>query len=378
MGGKASAPAPPDFGPLAAASERAAEYSLQIAQEQLDWARQQYFLDRDVSDLVIESALEQMDQMSADAARDRARYEAIYQPLEDQLVQEAVEYDSPWRREEQAGMAQADVSQQFELGRQAAAQRLEGFGIDPGQVRAGAMDVSTRMQEAAARASAGNAARQQVEGMGRAMRAGAVDIGRGYPAQILGSTGMGMQAGNQAVNAGIATTATGSQAMGNPAQWMGQHNQALGTWWGGMNQMYGNQIDAFNAENRANAGAGQLPGMILGGAMRLATGGIFGNSGGAVPDPAELPPPDHGGMAVPDHASPSGGQVMDDVPARLQAGEFIIPEDAVRWHGEKTFHGLIEKAQKDRVEIPQRTGAIPEVGMIPPERPAVHTALPMG
>jgi hypothetical protein len=382
MGGKSSAPAPPDFTELAAASREAAEISAQVARENLDWAREQYFLDRDVSDLVIESALERLDRNDETAARDRERYEAIYQPLEDQAALDAQDYASPWKREEQAGMAMADVSQQFDLARNAATERLESFGIDPSQTRAGALDVSTRTQEAAARASAGNQSRQQTDMIGRALRDNAINTGKGYPGSIAQQYGTAIQSGNQAVNSGIATTATGGQTMGTGAQWQGLSNQAIGTWWGGQNQMYANQINAYQAENAANAQAMQLPGMILGGAMRLATGGIFGNTGGAVPEPgevaAQMPPGQHGGMAIPEGASPSRGAVTDDVPARLQPGEFIMPEAAVRWHGEKAMHAMIEKAQRESQEIPQRTGAIPEVAMMPQERPAVSTAIPMG
>jgi hypothetical protein len=388
MGGKSSAPAPPDYTELAAASREAAEISAQVAREQLEWAREQYFLDRDVTDLVIESALDRLDRNDANAAKDRARTEAIYQPLEDQFAQDAQDYNSPWRREEAAGLAMADVSQQFELARDAATQRLEGFGIDPSQTRAGAMDVSTRMQEAAARASAGNQSRQQSDAIGRALQAAAIDTGKGYSNAIAQSYNTAIQSGNQAVNSGIATTATGGQTMGTAPQWQQNANNAIGTWWTGTNQMYGNQIEAYKAENAANAQAMQLPGMILGGAMRLATGGIFGNTGGAVPEPSQLPgpqapqapqaPAQHGGMAIPEEASPTRGAVTDDVPARLQPGEFIMPESAVRWHGEKAMHAMIEKAQRESREIPQRTGAIPEVAMMPQERPAVSTAIPMG
>ena len=385
MGGKSSAPQQPDFGPLAAASKEAAEISAQVARENLDWAREQYFLDRDVSDLVIESALERLDRNDADAAKDRARQEAIYHPLEEQAALEAQDYNSPWKREEQAGIAMADVSQQFDMARNAAMERLADFGMDPSQTRAGAMDVSTRTQEAAARASAGNQSRQRTEAIGQTLLRDAINTGRGYGSQIAGAYNTAIQSGNQAVNSGIATTATGANAMGTGAQWQGLSNNAINGWWSGTNQMYGNQIEAYKAENAANAQAMQLPGMILGGAMRLATGGIFGNTGGAVPEPGQLPGPQapmpvqqHGGMAIPESASPSRGAVTDDVPARLQPGEFIMPESAVRWHGEKAMHAMIEKAQRESQQIPQRTGAIPEVAMMPQERPAVSTAIPMG
>lgn len=365
MGGKASAPAPPDYSALAAASERAAESSMVIAREQLDWAREQYFLDRDVADMVIESALERMERNDQFALRDRERYERIFQPLEEDLVADAERAQDPWEKERRAGMAQADVSQQFEAARQNAAQRLEGFGVDPSQIRAGALDIATRTQEAAARASAGNQARDQQENIGRVLRSEAINVGRGYPGQVAGAFGTAINSGNQAVNSGIATSATGGQNMGNPAQWQGTGVQAINGWWSGQNQMYANQVAAFDAENRANAGAMQLPGMILGGITRMATGGMFGASGGAVPE----------------EASPSRGAITDDVPARIQVGEFIVPEDTVRWVGEKSLHSLIEKSQRERQEMPQKSGAIPEVRPVPNEQPTFQSrpaALPVG
>ena len=74
MGGKSKAPPPPDYGPLAEASKEAAEVSAKIAREQLDWAKDQYFMDREVTDLVIESALDRLDTQDEVAAKDRERH----------------------------------------------------------------------------------------------------------------------------------------------------------------------------------------------------------------------------------------------------------------------------------------------------------------
>lgn len=381
MGGKAKAPPPPDYSELAAVSREAAEISAQVAREQLDWAREQDFMNREVAELVIEDSLERQEMNDLFALQDRDRYERIFQPLEDQLARDAEDAASPWKMEEAAGLAQADVSQQFAIARDAAQQRLESFGIDPSQTRAAALDRATGVQEAAARASAGNQARRQQEAVGRALRSEAINVGRGYPGQIVNSFGVATNSGNQAVNTGLATTQVGGQTMGNPATWQGNSIAAINGWWNGTNDMYRNQIAAFDAQNRANAGAMQLPGMILGGALRLATGGIGGADGGAVPSPGEIEAqvgPNHDGTPVSRELSPSRGAVVDDVPARLNAGEFIIPEDAVRWYGEKTFHQMVAKADKERQAIPLESGAEPEMMMLPAnERPAINTALPM-
>lgn len=57
---------------------------------------------------------------------------------------------------------------------------------------------------------------------------------------------------------------------------------------------------------------------------------------------------------MPPQASPSGGQAIDDVPAQLTAGEFVIPKDVVQWEGEKTFYGAIDKARKGRQQAISR------------------------
>jgi hypothetical protein len=70
------------------------------------------------------------------------------------------------------------------------------------------------------------------------------------------------------------------------------------------------------------------------------------------------------GGPVPNNASPSRGRVTDDVPARLNAGEFVMPRDVVQHLGTSHFHKLIEKSRKART------------GMAgPPARPTMRPAL---
>lgn len=75
--------------------------------------------------------------------------------------------------------------------------------------------------------------------------------------------------------------------------------------------------------------------------------------------------------AVPPTASPSGGRRTDDVHAALSVGEFVIPKRTVNWYGDKFFHKLIEKADKDQGQPPQPVG--PETG----PSPALMTEPPM-
>jgi hypothetical protein len=385
MGKKSDAPAAPDYGPLAAASEKSADYAFQLAQRQQDWAEKTYAENKGVSDIVISKALGALDQQTADAARDRARYESIYQPLEEQLAQEAQDYSTPERMEQEAGKAEADVAAQFEQARQTAQDRLEGFGVDPSQTRAGALDLGTRIAEAAAQSSAGNQARTNTENIGRALRSEAINVGRGYPGQIAGNMAGAGQAGNQAANTGLATTTSGANTMGTGGQWQGAGNQALAGWGNILNTGFSNQMDRFNANQDSSSGWGSLLGTVagtfMGGPAGAAIGGGIGSrlgfaGGGAIPDEA--------GMAIPPEASPSGGAIPDDVPAQIEggqpaqlnAGEFVIPEDVVKWVGEKGMQQFILKSRKEMQGGNGERPAQPQVG--PPPIPADSVgAIPM-
>jgi hypothetical protein len=413
MGGKNKAPPPPDYGPIAQASKEAAEVSAAVAREQLAWAREQYAMDREVSDTVVADALKRADEQDALARQDRSRYETLFQPLENQLVEEATSYNSEGRREYEAGRAQADVSQQFDAARTNAMAELESYGIDPTQTRAGALDVSIRTQEAAARAGAGNLSRERTAQTGRGLRSEAINIGRGLPGQAAQSLNAAIQSGNQAVNSGNATTATGAQTMGTGVQWQGQSNAALGTWGNTLNMGYQNQL-AANKQNQDNSsGLGSALGLIGGLATKFLPfsdervkdnitpvgktddgqtiyrfqykddpedvwqmglmaqevekvhpDAVYENEQGvkmvdyerALPVDSATSPTGPKmryaeGGAVPATHSPSGGKAIDDVDARLTAGEFVIPADVVRYKGEEFFNKLLVKSKQMREQV---------------------------
>lgn len=346
-GGKGSAPPPPDYTPIANASKEAAQISAELGREQLAWAKEQYASDKQITERVVNQFLSTQEINAATAAADRARYEKIYQPLEEKLVSEAETYASPERQAMEEGRAQAAVAQQFEQARDASLRQLESFGVDPTSTRAAALDIGLRAQQAASQAAAGNQARLATEATGRALRSEAINVGRGYPGQIAGQYGTAIQAGAGGVNAALAQTASGAQIMGTAPQYMGLQNQSLGTWSGALNAGYQNQLAAYNASNQ-DSGWGTALGLVGSAAIKfLADGG----------------PTDGGG--VPNDASPSDGAAIDDVPARLTAGEFVVPKDVAAWKGEEYFQKLIDQSRKAKSEA----SAKPAIGYAPAEEP---------
>lgn len=387
MGGKSKAPPPPDYSGVAAANQRAAELQYQMGQEQLSWAKETYASDKAVTDRVVNAALEQQAATDASAKADRERYEQIFQPLEENLVDDANSYASGQRQDYNAGRAMSDVSQQFNQARQNAQQQLESFGVDPSQTRAAALDISTRTQEAAARASAGNQSRMADEGVERTLRSEAINVGKGYPGQIAQSYGVSLSAGQTAGNTTLAQTASGASTMGTNTQYQGLGNQSNANWGNVLLGQDRNNIARFQAQTEANkqtSGVGSVLGLVGGLASKafaFEEGGPVPHEG-AIPDdmPPEQPqgtvmPMDHQGVSVDPALSPSRGAIPDDVPAQLNAGEFVIPRDVVSFKGEEFFQRTIQSARK-AAQSPDN--ARPSIADVPAGAPAIRTALPTG
>ena len=284
MGGKGSAPAPPDYSALAASSDTAARLARQTSSEQLDFAKQQYnqqapltaqFMQNmmDTSNLSMDAQRQNM----ANAQNSQDFYTSTYRPIESSFATQAQEYNSPARAAERSAAAQGDVAAAFAGQRSAALQTLEGFNIDPSQTRYGALDLGARISQAAAQAGAGTTSRNQTEATGLALQGEAINIGRGYPGQVAQAYGTATNAGNAAagqggagINAGLNTSSTYANMMGSPTQWAGLSNQATGMGINAMNTGFGNQMAQFNAntaiaQNQAS-GLGGLAGAAIGAA----------------------------------------------------------------------------------------------------------------
>lgn len=375
MGGKNSAPAAPNYKELAAASLKSAEYSFQLGKDQLAWAKQQYASDKNMIDKVVNAAVNRSAINDAAAAKDRARYEQIYQPLEDQAAREAGDYATPERTNLEMGKAQATVGQNFDAARNAATANLESYGVDPTSTRFAALDANSRIQEAAAKAGAANNSRTQTEAIGRALRSEAINVGRGYPGQVAGTYGTAIQSANSGVNSALAGTASGANTMGTGTQWTGMGQNGLMNTSNIQNAGYNSQLAQYNANQAASSGLGTLAGGVLGAAG--AAGGfapLFAGfaEGGAVGE--NVTP----GGNIPVEASASRGKAIDDVPAMLTAGEFVVPKDVMAWKGEEFFQNMIKKSREAKPQAPAKAQykAVPDQAPNFVSRP--NAALPTG
>jgi len=132
--------------------------------------------------------------------------------------------------------------------------------------------------------------------------------------------------------------------------------------------------------------AGAMAGGSLGSSLGKSAGNAVAAQGGKIPPMGRRVPrryaqggaidtslPGAGNLVTPE-MSPSGGEEVDDVPAVVSEGEFVIPERTVDWFGEQYFQKLIMKSDKERE---QQTVAAPDI--VPDDDsqgPAVDTSAP--
>lgn len=253
---KDAAPAPdPD-----PAIGEAAKINAQLGVDFLDFSKEQFKVStaRQVEqDKIAKQIADQ--QMAASkqsqewATADRDRYETVFQPLQDEFIDTAKNWDSAERQDKLSAEAKADVQNNTAMARQATDRNMASMGVDPTSGRYAGVARAGDMASGLASAGAENNARNQVRKEGVAMRADAVNMGNGLavnPATSLGlssSTGSaayGTTAGNNAQAAGLG----GIVGNGYQGAMNGYNSQASI-----LNQQYGNQLNAWQAQTQADA-----------------------------------------------------------------------------------------------------------------------------
>lgn len=265
MGGKSSSPSSPDYSALASASEYAADKEAQTSQDQLDWAKSEYNDIAPYTKSYLQSMSDASNQNLEQAKEQQSFYNQYYKPIEAQFATTAEGYNAPARAAQQSAAAQADVANQFAAQRQASLQSLEGYGIDPSQTRYGALDLGTRISQAAAQSAAGTQSRLNTEATGLALQGEAINVGRGYSSAIAQSYQTAQQSGASGISAANQTYGTGANAMGTGVQWGNLSNQSLGTSINAKNAQFSNELAAYNAENAVSSSQSSGIGSLIGG-----------------------------------------------------------------------------------------------------------------
>lgn len=241
-----------------------------LTAEQWDWVKAEYEKaapDRaaasEMARKVSQAQLDSMglqDQVTKSYIEDR---DNLFRPLEQKIVTEANEYDTPERREAKAGQAVADVGQQVSLAQAAQTRQQQRMGVNPNSGNALALGNTMSLGEAATKAGAANQARDAVELQGYARKMDAASLGRNIASAQATSAGVALNQGNSAVGNAQVPAQISNQGM---AVMQGGANNALG----GMGSAAGVYNNSSNLKAQAgdNSGAwgqlGQVAGAALG------------------------------------------------------------------------------------------------------------------
>jgi hypothetical protein len=266
-GGGGSAPAPdPAIGEAALANVELGKEWLGFAKEQFAAGNERQAVTDELNTKVITQQLQSQEEANQWGREDRARTTGVFQPIEDAFVKTAQEYDTPAKQAEAAAAAKADVLSSDAVQRQASTRQMAAMGIDPTSGRFAGITRAADMNTALAAAGAQNNARQVVRDKGLALRADAINMGKGLASSTAAAYGIGTNAGNSAV----ANNASGNANFYQNAGVMNQgFNGAIGannSAGSMLNSLYGNQLNAWSAQQQANAtsagGLGSLVGTL--------------------------------------------------------------------------------------------------------------------
>jgi hypothetical protein len=237
-----------------AAQNYTAIQQIQLSREQLDWAKQMYAQEQpareEASRVANEVAGVQVDAMRQQmnfAQQSRDDYEQLYRPLEQKIVKEADEYDTPERRAAESAKAVASVEQQLNIQRDATMREQERSGVNPASMRTAGLQASMDLNAAKLKAGAGTAAGQAVEAQGYARRMDAANLGRNIASSQGTQAALAASMGTQ----GVANATTGLNNLTSGTQ---QLTQAYGTAINGMGAA-GNTFGSLAGRDAASKAA---------------------------------------------------------------------------------------------------------------------------
>lgn len=261
------------------------------------------------------------------------RYQQVYQPLQDKVIQDATNMDSASEQDRVAGVANADVTGAFERTRQSALDRLRSLGVNPSS---GAfIEANTRLagQEAGANAGLQNAARTNLINQARTARSTAAGVGTNIPNQAmsgfqtqasgLGSAATGIRAGRATDNSALGGFL--APVIGGAVNWFRNQNSTPGTGYGSNDSGTGGAYDWMDSNGDV------MPEFANGGVVRgprgYADGGKVSGPGNGTSDSVPVAIRGPGGV--------QRGYLSD--------GEYVVPADVVRAKGVEFFNKMIEQ-----------------------------------
>jgi hypothetical protein len=134
----------------------------------------------------------------AQIMRERQDNAKKFAPLEDRLIDQVNQFQTPEYANQQAARAQNDVASQFAQSGQAADNQMASMGINPGDPRFMSMKRSLALGQGAAQASAGTMSRENTRRLAYDTLAATSGRGDAKVGQAISAAGQGGQLYNQA------------------------------------------------------------------------------------------------------------------------------------------------------------------------------------
>ena len=257
-------PAAPNYAPMAAASDRAAELGTQLGREQLAEAQRQYDINRAVAEPVVAAQLGLMASQKQQGDDYYKYMTDTYRPIERGIAAQAMVEGSDARMEEMAAQAAADARRgQTQQSNMIARQGLR-YGYSPSKMAT--MQAQLAGANSSAVAGAMTGARNQQRNLGYARQLDAAGLGRNLPGASQGAYGTMLNSGNSAVNN---VMQPGNALMMGAAQGAGMQQQGIGQQMTGLGGILSAQGSYNNmlAQRDANSGGGM--GALLGAGAQL-------------------------------------------------------------------------------------------------------------
>lgn len=265
-GGGGSSSPDPQVGKAALMTAKTGEDWLTFSREAYGDAQKRQDVTDALSNQVTTQQLEDMRKASTRSDTEWDRYNNLFKPVEDRMVSDAMNYDTPEAQAKAAAEAKADVMSNASLAEGQNARQMASMGIDPRSGRFAGVDRGNDLSTALASAGAQNAAREGVKATGMALREGVANFGKGSTSTAAQQVGLGLQAGNSATGNQLATDAS-SRA----------NTQIMAQGFQGAQQGYSNQASILNTQRGQNIAANQAAGQNGANAVS----GIVGLAGAA-------------------------------------------------------------------------------------------------
>lgn len=262
--GGGSAPSPdPAIGQAALKEAQLGEDWLNFSREQFGVANERQTEQDKIANEVTQNQLAASKQAQQWATEDRNRYNDTFKPLEDQFIDKAQNWDSAERQGKLAAEAKADVLNNASQQRQSAERNMASMGVNPTSGRFAGVERSGENSTALAAAGAENTSRNQVRNQALSLQADAVNMGKGLAVNPASSLGLSTSAGSAAMQ----TTSGNNAQVAGLNSIMGQGYQGAMSGYGNqasiLNQQYGNQLNAWQAQQQASSNStGALAGGI--------------------------------------------------------------------------------------------------------------------